>query len=142
MKTLAIHPNEWRELCETFTQLNKGTVIDLEFVRFDGRRDQVARGDVFQKMTFDMSDACNNMITIVVGTEGQRRVSHEVIEPIHLRLKGNEEGRKYLQIEAENGVTLLDFHSGRFPLEKYESEFAGLGKERERTLETGVPIPS
>ena len=80
-------------------------------------------------MTFDTGDACNNMISITLGTEGQRRITHVVIEPIHLRIKENGEGHKLLQIEAENGVTLIDFRSGKLPLLEFESEFATMGKQ-------------
>lgn len=141
MKTLAVHPKEWREFFETFTQMNKDTTVNLETVRFDGRRDQIAQNEVFQKMTLDTSGSCNNMISIALGAEGSRRTNHVVTEPIHLRVKGDDEGKKYLQIEAEEGVTLLEFHSGRFPLFKYESEFAGIGKASQGEPERSVSVP-
>ena len=141
MKTLAIHPNQWRDFCEAFTQLNKGTAINVELVRLNNDRDLVAQGEVFQKMTFDTGDACNNMISITLGTEGQRRTNHVVIEPIHVRIKENGDGHKLLQIEAENGVTLVDFHSGKLPLLRFESEYARLDKTQEKATAAGS-VPS
>jgi hypothetical protein len=123
MKTVAVHPEEWSEFCDAFTKLNKGTPISIEHQKLDGRRDEIAREEVFQKMTLDRTDACNDLISITMGLEGQRRVTHVVVEPIHLRVKQNGNGQKLLQIEAENGITLVGFHSGRLPALRFESEF-------------------
>jgi hypothetical protein len=142
MKTLAIHPNQWRDFCEAFTQLNKGTGINIELIRFDNHRDVVASGEILQRMTLDTGDACNNMISITLGVEGGRRIHHVVIEPIHLRIKENGGGHKLLQIEAENGVTLVDFRSGKLPSLQFESEFASLGNASENKSERNMDIPS
>ena len=139
MKTLAIHPKEWRKFCEEFTQLNKGSVMSVELVGFDGRRDEVANDHLFQKITLDTTDACSDMMSITLGEEGQRTINHLVIEPVHVRLKQKEEGQKILQIEAENGVTRVMFHSGRFPLMSFESEFAGWGKGDEGGKNGSIP---
>lgn len=139
MKTLAIHPKEWRKFCEEFTQLNKGSVMSVELVGFDGRKDEVAHDHLFQKITLDTTDACSDMMSITLGEEGERRINHLVIEPVHVRLKQKEEGQKILQIEAENGVTRVMFHSGKFPLMNFESEFAGWGRADEGKKNGSIP---
>ncbi len=105
--------------------------MSAEMLHMDNRRDAVAQNDMFQSMTLDTTDACNNMITISFGQAGESRHHHQVIEPIHLRIKQNGDGKKHLQIEAENGVTLLTFHSGRFPEQEFESEFSSFAKGKE-----------
>src|SRR5688500_18199491 len=142
MKTIAIHPNQWREFCESFTQLNKGSMIDVNWHKLDGRDENIAANDVFQKMTLDTSDACNNMISITLGVEGGRRTNHVAVEPIHLRVKENGGGKKLLQIEAENGVTLVAFHSGKLPQMRFESEFSGIGADFQSDKERRLTIPS
>ena len=139
-KTIAIHPKEWRDFCESFTQLNRGSMMTVELQHMDNRRDTIAENEMFRRMTLDMSDACNNMISLSLGEEGNRRIHHIAIEPIHLRLKQFDDGQKILQIEAENGVTLLTFHSGRFPQREFESEFSTI--EPKAKAERGVAIPS
>jgi hypothetical protein len=141
MKAIAIHPEQWRNFCEAFTQLNKGTMMQVQWHKLDGRDEEIARSEMFQKMTFDTGDACNDMISITLGQEGTQRINHVVIEPIHIRLKYNGEGQKIVQLEAENGVTLVNFHSGRFPLH-FESEFASLEKAPEQGGKTEFAIPS
>ena len=67
-------------------------------------------------MTFDKTDACNDVISIsLVGRADQRKENHFVIEPVDMQVKQSKEGNKILQIRAENGTTLVTFHSGRFP---------------------------
>jgi len=113
--------------------------MTAELHHLDNRHDDIVRDAVFHRMTLDTSDACSNMLTLTFGQEGEQRINHVVIEPIHVRIKQNGGGRKLLQIEAESGVTLVTFSSGRFPVEGFESEFADLGKP---TQKPELSIPS
>ncbi len=115
MQAQEIEPGQWHEFCEKFSTLNRGSMMTIEQVRFDGRTDEIAREIPLEKMTFDRTDACNDIVSITLGSSGQRGVLHEVIEPIHFRVKLNGNGQKLLQFEAENGMTLVHFHSGRVP---------------------------
>jgi hypothetical protein len=38
---------------------------------------------------------------------------HEIIEPIHVKVREENEGQKALQIDAEDGSTLILFRSGK-----------------------------
>lgn len=122
MKNLAIHPNQWRAFCEAFTELNRGTLMSVDLHHFDNRRDEVVRDGVFQEMILN-HDVCSDYLTLRFGQEGEMLTEHVVIEPIHIRIKQSEDGQKILQIEAENGITLVNFHSGRLPVNQFESEF-------------------
>ena len=133
-KTLAIHPKHWREFCDMFSQINRGSMMMVEIQHLDGRRDTIADNEMFNKMTLDTSEACSNMISISLGAEGTRKMNHIVIEPIHLRTKQYDDGQKVLQIEAENGVTLISFHSGRFPQMQFESEFSTIEPRAKREM--------
>ncbi|MBA4146846.1 MAG: hypothetical protein H0X66_01940 [Verrucomicrobia bacterium] len=133
MKNLAIHPNQWGAFCEAFTELNRGTLMSVDLHHLDNRRDGIARDAVFQEMIWDTSPACSSIITLRFGQEGEMRTDHVVIEPIHLRVKQNGDGQKFLQIEAENGVTLVNFRSGRLPMEDFESEFKSFGRGKNQS---------
>ena len=140
MKAIAIHPRQWSSFCEAFTQLNKGTLIDINVERLNGRKEEIARNEFFHKMTLDTSDACNNMVSIALGQEGTRRNNHVIVEPIHLRLKQHHDGHKFIQIEAEDGITFITFHSGKLPMMNFESEFSTIGQTNGASQK--VPIPS
>ncbi len=114
---LEINSTEWRIFCEKFTQLNQGSLMSVEMIDPGGRTEDVAQELSFLKMTLDTTDACNDVISISLGQRGHRRVNHLVIEPIHVRLRQNGEGPKILELSAENGITRVTFHSGRFPQE-------------------------
>lgn len=114
MNTQEIRPEDWREFCEKFTEANRGSLLTIEMIGADGIQNDVARDVPLDTMTFDKTDACNDVISISFGKAGQKRLIHSVIEPIHLRVKQTK-GSKLLEILAENGTTLLTFHSGRFP---------------------------
>jgi hypothetical protein len=115
MKTQEIRTDQWKNFCDQFSQINQGSLVTLEMAEPDGTRTEIARNTPLQKITLDKSDPCNDVISISVGEPGKRCVTHLVVEPIHLKYKQTGERNKTLQMEAENGTTLLTFHSGRFP---------------------------
>ncbi len=108
--------------------------MTIELARFDGLKDEVIRNGLFQEMTMDTTGACNDMISMTLGEEGQRRVNHVIIEPVHIRIKETVDGGKLLQIEAESGVTLARFRSGMFPEMDFKSEYSRGNKESPITL--------
>ncbi len=112
MTTQEIASEEWEQFCETFTETNRNSLLIIEVIGADGIRTAVARDLPLDKMSLDKSDACNDVITIKLG---QGRMTHFIIEPIHLRLRQSKDGKKLLELDAENGTTLVTFHSGRFP---------------------------
>jgi hypothetical protein len=137
MQAQEIEPKLWHEFCEKFSVLNRGSIMTVEQVRFDGRQDEIARDLPLEKMTFDRTDACNDIVSITLGESGQRRLTHQVIEPIHLRVKLNGNGQKLLQLEAENGMTLVHFHSGRMPelvpnLKNYKGDRIAMDRDDRR----------
>ena len=114
MNKQEIQSEDWCDFCEKFTDANRGSLLTVEVVERDGIQSDIARDSPLEKMTFDKTDACSDIITISLGPVGERRINHFVIEPIHLLLTKTKEGSKRLQIEAENGTTIVTFHSGRF----------------------------
>ena len=137
MQAQEIESNQWHEFCEKFSTLNRGSLITVEQVRFDGRKDEIARDVPLGNMTFDTTDACNDIISITLGEPGQRRTTFEVIQPIHMRVKLNDIGHKLLQLEAESGMTLIHFHSGRVPelvpnLKNYKGDRIAMDRDDRR----------
>lgn len=123
MNTQHIRSGDWEEFCEKFTEYNRGSLLSIETVDADGIRRELFRDLPLDKMTFDKTDACNDVISIsLVGRADQRKENHFVIEPVDMQIKQSKEGNKILQIRAENGTTLVTFHSGRFPDENFSEE--------------------
>jgi hypothetical protein len=122
--TQHIRNDDWREFCEKFTEFNRGSLLTIERIGPDGIRSELFRDLPLDKMTFDKTDACNDIISIsLVSRADQRKENHFVIEPVDLQIKQSNEGNKILQLRAENGTTLVTFHSGRFPeMENFSDE--------------------
>ena len=116
MKIQEIPNEDWQEFCEKFTEFNRDSLLTVEVIGADGIRRDVARELPLNKMTFDTTDACSDVISLNLGSApDQRKINHFVIDPMHLRLRPGEAGRKLLEIASENGTTLVTFHSDRFP---------------------------
>ena len=123
MKTQEIPSEDWQEFCEKFTEFNRASLLTVEVIGADGIRRDIARDLPLNKMTFDTTDACNDVITMNLGSgPDQRKINHFMIEPIHLRIRQAEVGKKLLEIASENGTTLVTFHSGRFPQMNFSEE--------------------
>lgn len=116
MKTQEIRSEDWQDFCEKFSEANRGSLLTVEIIGADGIRSEVVRDLPLDKMTFDPTDACNDVISISLSSApDQRKINHFVIDPFHLRIRQAEGGKKLLEIGSENGTTLVTFHSGRFP---------------------------
>lgn len=113
MKPVEIRNTTWKAFCEEFTRLHQGTLITIEMLDANGERIEVARDIPLEKMALDQNNQCNDVITINASEPGKRGIDHLVIEPIHLIVRENTEHTKILQLTAENGTTLITYHSGQ-----------------------------
>jgi hypothetical protein len=118
-----IRSEDWGDFCEKFTEFNRESLLTIEVIGKDGIRSEIVSELPLDKMTFDTTDACNNVISISLGTKpDQRKTNHFIIDPVHLRIRQMEAGKKILEIAAENGTNLVTFHSGRFPQTQFSEE--------------------
>lgn len=86
----------------------------VERINPSGQRVETVRDMPLTNIWFE-KDACNDRIILNFEQEGKREVMHEIVEPIHIKLREEGEGQKGLQIDAENGSTLVLFRSGKIP---------------------------
>ena len=115
--TSEIPSSAWAEFFLKFNELNKNSLITVDHQDLQGHRREIAVEMPFEGIHFG-KDACNDRIIIGIGSApGQRDLDHEIVEPIHVRVKGEAGDRKFIQVEAENGITFILFHNGRFPLD-------------------------
>jgi hypothetical protein len=110
MATQEIESNDWKQFCERFTELHKGTAMRIEHVHGDGTSHEIARDLPLDRMFIDQNDACNDVITLDLGGGRSR---HVIVEPIHMKLRQQAVGPKKLQIDAESGTTIVSFASGK-----------------------------
>lgn len=68
------------------------------------------------------SDECNDRIFFNFEMDGKREYIHEIVEPIHVKVREEGQGQKGLQIDGENGSTLISFSSGK--LKELVSDFS------------------
>jgi hypothetical protein len=113
MPTAEIRSTNWKTFCERFQQLHKGTLMTIHVIEPSGYRRELVNGIPLQSMEFREGSGCTDRIFVTVFQEGQREITHEIIDPIHVKLREESAGTKALQIDAENGSTLLTFSSGK-----------------------------
>ena len=110
--TEEINARDWKTFCERVTEMERGQMVTIEVVESDGSRREVARALPLEKVTLQAKDACNDAIWIN-ATGG---FEHEILEPIHIRLKRNPGGGfNPVQIDAEQGTTILHFRPALKP---------------------------
>lgn len=123
MATPEIASTDWKTFCERFVDLHRGSLMTVSQITPSGQNVEVVRDMPLVKAWME-SEACNDRMFFDFELEGRREVIHEVIDPIHVKIREEGEGRKGLQIDAENGMTLILFRSG-----KLAELLAGLQKE-------------
>ena len=108
-----IRSTDWEEFCGRFERLHRGDLMNLFHIHASGYKEEKVSGLPLQTMRFDPSGDCSNRIVVTMAQDGTREIQHEIIEPIHVKVREEQEGSKGLQIDAENGTTILTFSSGR-----------------------------
>ena len=112
MNNQEIRSEDWAEFCGKFTETNRGSLLSVESIDTHGIKNEIARDCPLEEMRFEKTDACSDFIHLNLGGTGERRINHQIVEPIRMLLTKSKEGRKILQIDAESGMTLVSFHSG------------------------------
>ena len=112
MATQEIKATDWKAFCEKFLQLHKGTLMAVTKIEPSGQSTEVVR-DMPLTNVWMGSGACNDRIFLNFEQDGKREITHEIIEPIHVKVREEGQGNKGLQIDAENGSTIVLFSSGK-----------------------------
>jgi hypothetical protein len=112
MSTQEISSTNWKRFCERFVDLHRGTLMTVMKIEPSGSSHEVVRDMPLAKAWME-SGNCNDRMFFDFEQQGKREVIHEIVEPIHVKLREEGQGRKGLQIDAEDGSTLVLFSSGR-----------------------------
>ena len=113
MATQEIQSTNWKEFCGRFERLHRGDLMTLFQIDRAGHRQELISGLPLQKVRYDPSGECSDRLFLTFGKEGTREMTHEVVEPIHVKVREEGGGAKGLQIDAENGSTIVSFSSGK-----------------------------
>jgi hypothetical protein len=114
MATQEIRSTNWKAFCERFVSLHRGTPMSVMKIEPSGQSHEIVR-DIPLVNAWMESGECNDRIFFNFEQEGRRECRHEIVEPIHVKLREEGQGKKGLQIDAENGSTLILFSSGKLP---------------------------
>lgn len=112
MATQEISSTNWKKFCERFVELHRGTLMTVTKIEPSGQSHEVLR-DMPLTNAWMESGECNDRIFLNFEQDGKREHIHEIIEPIHVKIREEGQGKKGLQIDAENGSTLVLFSSGK-----------------------------
>ena len=117
MTAVEVDQKKWEQFCDRVQATSQGAMVTIDEMNPDGSRKTIVQNMPLLKVALDdKSDPCNTNLIIEAGLPNQKPIRHVVVEPIHIRAK-NETGDRYntLQIEAENGNTIVHFHPGLNP---------------------------
>jgi hypothetical protein len=110
--TEEINSRDWKTFCERVTEMERGQMVTIEVVEPDGSRREVARAVPLDDVVLRPKDDCNDAIHIHAADGFE----HEIVEPIHIKLKRNPGGGfNPVQIDGETGTTLLHFRPALKP---------------------------
>ena len=110
MATQEINSGDWASFFQLFSSMHQGTPVTIEELDSGGNSRELAREAALDKIEFDATGGCSNIIRISIG---RNAVMHQIVEPIHVKIRQDAGNRKVLEISAESGSTLIRFHSGK-----------------------------
>jgi hypothetical protein len=109
-----INNKDWGRFCEKLNTLRHDSLLTIEAVQADGRKEDLAKNVPLQNVRFEKTEGCSDMVFVEVGSGAgvERPMQHVITEPIHIRVKTTDQPGAYnpLMIEAESGVTMITFH--------------------------------
>lgn len=112
MATQEISSTNWKQFCQRFVDLHRGALMTVMKIEPSGQSHEVLRDMPLVKSWFEQ-DECSDRIFFDFEQDGKRECIHEIVGPIHLKVREEGQGKKGLQIDAENGSTLILFSSGK-----------------------------
>jgi len=136
MPTQEIKETNWQKFCERFEEAHRGTLITLEVVDHAGATKMLAQNEPLRTLRYQ-KDACNDVIELELGESPGPTIQHQIVEPIHIRLRESPESQKELEIDAESGSAELRFTSARIGALLNDMELVSpekLGREGGRAL--------
>lgn len=113
MATQEIRETNWEMFCKRFEEAHRGTLITLESVAHDGHTEMLARQAPLREFRFEKTADCSDVIRVELGETPERIVQHQIVDPIHVRIREVNGASKALLIDAESGSVEMRFSSGR-----------------------------
>jgi hypothetical protein len=112
MPTQEITSTDWEAFCQRFLELHRGALMTVRKIEPSGQTVEIVEEMPLTNAWME-EDACNSKMFFDFEQEGRREVIHQIVEPIHVKVREESGGRKGLQINAEDGSTLILFRSGK-----------------------------
>lgn len=112
MPTQEISSTNWKEFCKRFVDLHRGALMTVMKIEPSGQSHEVIH-DMPLVKSWMAEGECSDRIFFDFEQDGKRECIHEIVGPIHVKVREEGQGKKGLQIDGENGSTLILFSSGK-----------------------------
>jgi len=111
--TTEIPQKYWKTFCDRLGEWHRGA-ISLLWTQPNGMVREVFQDVPFQSVVLARQDECDEVITFEAGQSEERPQQHQIVDPIRLVLKRNDESGRYKQLEilAETGTAEITFSPG------------------------------
>jgi hypothetical protein len=102
-----INAIDWPAFCQRINENLVSARVKVQTTASNGVKSELAANASLQSMIFDGSDGCNDTITVLL--KDVHEISHEIVEPVQIRLRssGGSSDFNTIEIEAENGITII-----------------------------------
>jgi hypothetical protein len=109
--------NEWPEFFDSFSRQHEGWLVTVEVLGAEIGAQVEAQELPLEGITAELKAGSEDVITIIIGGGSRGRVTHNILQPTHVRIEQSESGADMtLQIESGSAVTtLVSFRSAMLP---------------------------
>lgn len=112
--TKEIPQKSWATFCTRLKDWYRGAV-SIRWIQPGGETQMVAEDEPLQTVAFEKhNQECSDTMTIETGLDEAHPTQYQIIEPIRILLRQNDESGRYNEVEilAESGKTEIIFHPG------------------------------
>jgi hypothetical protein len=108
---------EWPAYLDGFSRRHEGWLVTVEVLGAEIGAQVEAQELPLEGITAELRAGGEDLITIILGGGSRGRVTHNILQPTHVRIEQTESGADMaLQIESGGGVTtLVRFRSAVLP---------------------------
>ena len=117
MPTREIPREEWNAFFEMFSKQHEGWLATVEVLGRDIGAQEEAHELPLVGLTADLKGGAADAVSIIVGKAAEDHITHNVTQPVHVRLEQTESGAdEALEIDAADDTkTLVRFRFAMLP---------------------------
>ncbi len=108
MATQEIPRDQWKDFCDTFSQIHQGWLADVQVTGAGQNRHFEAKGLPFRGVTYETKGTGKDEVSIFMDQSPKENLTHTIGAPSHIRLQQADNGiDQGIEVDAKDGTKAI-----------------------------------